>query len=175
MFDQKTINALATIRLYAAGQNRDVRQAFNTLDNAGVFAALDEQTDYASAEDILAEAAAGWFCTCGDPGTSPCIIKGHQSRCTCGQADESHPSLHAGTCAVWSLHHGLEAHPLGHLTGGSGRHAAPRVDEPLYGEAAARVARELNQRNDGHWAADRLISTQGEDLTEAYSEQDRAE
>lgn len=158
MFDQKTINALATIRLYAAGQNRDVRQAFNTLDNAGVFAALDEQTDYASAEDILAEAA----------------LAG-SGRCTCGQTDESHPSLHAGTCAVWSLHHGLEAHPLGHLTGGSGRHAAPRVDEPLYGEAAARVARELNQRNDGHWAADRLISTQGEDLTEAYSEQDRAE
>lgn len=54
-FDPKTIEALATLRQYAAGERRDVRQAFNTLDNAGVFAALDEQTDYASAEEVLAD------------------------------------------------------------------------------------------------------------------------
>jgi hypothetical protein len=56
-FDPKVIAALAEVRKYASGQNRDVRRALNTLDNAGVFAALDEQTDYASAEEVLAESA----------------------------------------------------------------------------------------------------------------------
>jgi hypothetical protein len=37
---------------------RTVKLAFDALDNAGVFAALDEQVDYAQAEDILAESAA---------------------------------------------------------------------------------------------------------------------
>jgi hypothetical protein len=50
--------ALAEIRLYAAGQNRDIRHALNTLDNAGVFAEIDEHNEYASAEEILAESAA---------------------------------------------------------------------------------------------------------------------
>lgn len=39
-----------------AEQGLRLLQAFNTLDNAGVFAALDEQTSYTAAEDILAEA-----------------------------------------------------------------------------------------------------------------------
>jgi hypothetical protein len=40
-----------------AEQGLRLLQAVNTLDNAGVFAALDEQTGYTAAEDILAEAA----------------------------------------------------------------------------------------------------------------------
>lgn len=57
-YDQKTIEALATLRLASrTGLDLDgpVREAFDTLDNAGVFAALDEQNDYASAEDILSD------------------------------------------------------------------------------------------------------------------------
>jgi hypothetical protein len=58
-FDPKVIEALALLRDYAkhsmvAGP---VCEAIETLDNAGVFAALDEQADYASAEEILAESA----------------------------------------------------------------------------------------------------------------------
>ncbi len=55
MFDQETINALALLRtLHYA--DMDWKSAFDQLDNAGVFAALDEQTDYASAKDIMADA-----------------------------------------------------------------------------------------------------------------------
>jgi hypothetical protein len=50
-YDIEAIKALATLRKYAAGQSRDVRREFNTLDNAGVFRELDEQTGYAPAED----------------------------------------------------------------------------------------------------------------------------
>jgi hypothetical protein len=50
-YDIEVIKALATLRKYAAGQSRDVRREFNTLDNAGVFRELDEQTGYAPAED----------------------------------------------------------------------------------------------------------------------------
>lgn len=58
-FDRKVINALAYLRAHAALDAREnVQKAINTLDDAGVFAALDEQTDYASAEEILAESAA---------------------------------------------------------------------------------------------------------------------
>jgi hypothetical protein len=68
-FDPKVIEALAWLREFAARnrhpismigveQAERVVQAINALDNAGVFAALDEQTDYASAEEILAEGAA---------------------------------------------------------------------------------------------------------------------
>lgn len=60
-FDPKVIAALAELRHAAHGQvglTSPLAQAINTLDNAGVFAALDEQSDYASAEEILAEGAA---------------------------------------------------------------------------------------------------------------------
>jgi len=59
MYDQNVITALAFLRAHAKVDARPaVQRAIETLDNAGVFATLDEQTDYASAEDILAEAAA---------------------------------------------------------------------------------------------------------------------
>lgn len=54
----EAIKALAALRVYAATYpTMGLSDAINALDNAGVFADLDEQTDYASAEDILAEAA----------------------------------------------------------------------------------------------------------------------
>jgi hypothetical protein len=57
-FDPKVINALAWLREGWDGDNSErAIQAFNELDNAGVFAALDEQTGYASAVEILAESA----------------------------------------------------------------------------------------------------------------------
>jgi hypothetical protein len=56
-FDPKVINALARLRHAVMNQPPLSKVDFETLDNAGVFAALDEQTDYASAEDILAETA----------------------------------------------------------------------------------------------------------------------
>jgi hypothetical protein len=56
-FEPKVIEALARLR-QAHYADMDWQAAFNTLDDAGVFARLDEQTDYASAEQILAESAA---------------------------------------------------------------------------------------------------------------------
>lgn len=61
-FSPGVIAALAVLRTFTGpggGQvlQGQVVQAINALDNAGVFAALDEQTEYAAAEDILAEAA----------------------------------------------------------------------------------------------------------------------
>jgi hypothetical protein len=59
-FDPKVINALADLRVRMAGvvlQDSQLARSFNTLDNAGVFAALDEQTGYASALDVLEESA----------------------------------------------------------------------------------------------------------------------
>lgn len=68
----EVIEALALLRTftgpgggkYLPGQ---IVQAVNTLDNAGVFAALDEQTDYASATEILAEAALASVPNTADP------------------------------------------------------------------------------------------------------------
>ena len=60
-FSPEVIQALAELRHKAAGyvgMTSGTAHLVNTLDNAGVFAALDEQTGYAAAEDILAEAAA---------------------------------------------------------------------------------------------------------------------
>jgi hypothetical protein len=59
-FDPKVIEALAQLRHAAAQYDLpvNVKWAINALDEAGVFAALDEQTDYAAAEEILAEGAA---------------------------------------------------------------------------------------------------------------------
>lgn len=65
-YSDETIKALATLR-QCAEQGRSgapLWEAINTLDNAGVFAALDEQADYASAVDVLAEAAVA-TCLCG--------------------------------------------------------------------------------------------------------------
>lgn len=53
--------ALATLRQAAAHSDEisnSLARAFNTLDNAGVFAEIDERNEYASAEEILAESAA---------------------------------------------------------------------------------------------------------------------
>lgn len=58
MYDQNVITALANLRTYAAKYTQmRISDAINDLDNAGVFAAVDEQTGYASAEDVLAEHA----------------------------------------------------------------------------------------------------------------------
>lgn len=92
-FSPEVITALATLR-EVARRNRSVTRvvdAINTLDNAGVFAALDEQVGYADAESILAEAAA---LSLHDP-----------ERCAAGA--QASPALHAGTCPVWAAHHGL--------------------------------------------------------------------
>lgn len=59
-FESEVVQALAALRLRVrTGMLADssLAEEFNTLDNAGVFARLDEQTDYASAEAILAESA----------------------------------------------------------------------------------------------------------------------
>lgn len=64
-FSPGVIAALAELRTHVQslqgdrGGSKGARMAelVNALDNAGVFAALDEQTGYAAAEDILAEAA----------------------------------------------------------------------------------------------------------------------
>jgi hypothetical protein len=58
-FSPEVIQALAWLRAGWDGDNSEQAiAAFSALDNAGVFAALDEQTDYASAVKILAESAA---------------------------------------------------------------------------------------------------------------------
>lgn len=50
--------ALAHLRIYAAKYpTMGLSAALNVLDNAGVFATIDERNDYASAEEILAESA----------------------------------------------------------------------------------------------------------------------
>lgn len=60
-YNDETIKALARLREVARegaiGMFAGIARDLNILDNAGVFAALDEQTDYASAVDVLAEAA----------------------------------------------------------------------------------------------------------------------
>lgn len=53
-YDKDVINALAFLRAYMKiDAHRQVQRAFDTLDNAGVFAALDEQTGY----DVTSSAA----------------------------------------------------------------------------------------------------------------------
>lgn len=48
--------ALASLRTYAKRYpTMGLSAAFNVLDDAGVFAEIDEANDYASAEEILAE------------------------------------------------------------------------------------------------------------------------
>lgn len=51
--------ALASLRTYAKRYpTMGLSAALNVLDDAGVFAEIDERNDYASAEEILAESAA---------------------------------------------------------------------------------------------------------------------
>jgi hypothetical protein len=57
-FDAEIVKALARLRHAALNQPALSKVDFDALDNAGVFAALDEQADCAQAEDILAESAA---------------------------------------------------------------------------------------------------------------------
>jgi hypothetical protein len=59
-YSDETIQALAELRGMALGQvgmSGKVAWLINTLDNAGVFAALDEQAETYSAEEILVEVA----------------------------------------------------------------------------------------------------------------------
>lgn len=72
-YSNEAITALALLRTFAGPEGGrtlqgQVVQAVRALDNAGVFAALDEQTDYASAEDILAESAAISMASRSNPG-----------------------------------------------------------------------------------------------------------
>jgi hypothetical protein len=54
-YSNEAIEALAWLRKGWDGDNSErAITAFETLDNAGVFKALDEQTGYAPAEEILA-------------------------------------------------------------------------------------------------------------------------
>lgn len=51
--------ALAVLRVHTKYSDvaQSLKEAIAILDNAGVFAEIDERNDYASAEEILAEAA----------------------------------------------------------------------------------------------------------------------
>jgi hypothetical protein len=54
-FSTEVIEALAWLRKGWDGDNSErAITAFETLDNAGVFKSLDEQTGYTPAEEILA-------------------------------------------------------------------------------------------------------------------------
>jgi hypothetical protein len=54
-YSNEVIEALAWLRKGWDGDNSErAITAFETLDNAGVFRELDEQTDYTPAEEILA-------------------------------------------------------------------------------------------------------------------------
>lgn len=53
------VEALAWLRKGWDGDNSErAINAFNTLENAGVFAVIDESTGYAAAEEILADTTA---------------------------------------------------------------------------------------------------------------------
>lgn len=57
-YTDDVLQALAWLRSGWDGDNSvKAIEAFETLDNAGVFSDLDEQTDYAPAVEILAESA----------------------------------------------------------------------------------------------------------------------
>lgn len=97
--------ALAQLRTYAAKYpTMGLSAALNVLDNAGVFAEIDEANDYASAEEILAESA---FRTLDEElGARTPTGTGHDSSvCTAGPL--ASPSQHSGTCPAWARHHNL--------------------------------------------------------------------
>lgn len=125
--------ALAELRRYAATYpSMGLSAALNVLDNAGVFAEIDERNDYASAEEILAESALRdierqngldpeeW----GDLTRADLArhqgLSGMDEHITADRsALEAHdpkvcttdplagPSLHSGCCPVWQQHHNL--------------------------------------------------------------------
>lgn len=104
--------ALAEVRMYAAGQNRDIRQALNTLDDAGVFAEIDEHNEYASAEEILAEAAVQSVTAPLDPAEWGDVTRADMARhqhdpSVCKAGPDDGPALHSGLCPVWAVHHNL--------------------------------------------------------------------
>lgn len=122
--------ALALLRVW--DHTPEVREALDALDNAGVFAEIDERNDYASAEEILAESALRdierqngldpeeW----GDMTRADLArhqgLSGMDEHITADRsALEAHdpkvcttdplagPSLHSGCCPVWQQHHNL--------------------------------------------------------------------
>lgn len=122
--------ALALLRVW--DHTPEVREALDALDNAGVFAEIDERNDYASAEEILAESALRdierqngldpeeW----GDLTRADLArhqgLSGMDEHITADRsALEAHdpkvcttdplagPSLHSGCCPVWQQHHNL--------------------------------------------------------------------
>jgi len=52
MYEQNVIDALAALRLHRENDT-DLEKAVRTLDDAGVFAAIDEQAQTGQAEEIL--------------------------------------------------------------------------------------------------------------------------
>lgn len=132
-YDPKVIEALARLRQVASegriGMFAGIARDLNALDNAGVFAALDEQTDYAAAEEILAEAAIRE--TERDAGLDPAEwgdltradLASHQRRTTAALP-------YAGK--------GLTQRQARALFGDT-----EPIDEPLYGAAADKVRDEL--------------------------------
>lgn len=124
-FDPKTIEALAQLRVYTSRYpTMGVSEAINTLDNAGVFAALDEQTDYADAVDILAESAvkasaditfelnrpdpAEWGdTTAADMARHQGLTGTGHDRSVCDAGPLASPSQHSGACPTWARHHNL--------------------------------------------------------------------
>lgn len=122
--------ALALLRVW--DHTPEIREALDALDNAGVFAEIDEANDYASAEEILAESALRdierqngldpeeW----GDLTRADLArhqgLSGMDEHITADRsALEAHdpkvcttdplagPSLHSGCCPVWQQHHNL--------------------------------------------------------------------
>lgn len=117
------------------GYAAKLARAFQVLDDAGVFAALDEATDYASAEEILAESAAMHLdgrlttldpafygkgavrATQPDPAewgdTTAADMARHQLTGTghdstvCDADPLASPSQHSGQCPTWARHHHL--------------------------------------------------------------------
>lgn len=153
--------ALATLRTLAPGylrltakETETFREAFNVLDNAGVFAEIDERNEYASAEEILAEAAVQSVTGTLDPAewgdTTRADMARHQhdpSMCKAGPDDG--PALHSGLCPVWAVHH--------NLTGGTPGAGKPSVmSEHLASLDALRAAlgRPAERRSHGSLAAD---------------------
>lgn len=125
--------ALALLRLHAKNgfvSGQDARDAFKVLDNAGVFAEIDEANDYASAEEILAESAktdverelgaldpAEW----GDTTRWDQVVR---QICTCGLQGETSPALHVSTCPVWTRHHNLSTATRPEHDRPTGRHGS---------------------------------------------------
>lgn len=73
------------------------------------------------------------------------------ANCTCGRLTES-PAMHAGTCAVWSLHHHLtDVHPVEILNDGKPfglclhvglKHPSNETDHPAIAHRIRRGARQ---------------------------------